>query len=243
MRTNINLILLIVAFGCTHQETNFELLTETTWKANVMFGEVTKGDMIEKITYKYNSKGNEIEINKYKSDETLWSKTTTQYDDKENKIQEKTYKSDGTLKSLTNYQYGNTGDIMKITSEDGVISLITIHRYDNKGNEIEMNGYEPDLKTLIAKTTIQYDDLGNKVEVNAYKPDGTIILRTTFRYDDKGNEIEQNVVSADETLLLKLINRYEFDENGNWVLKITYNPMLSESIPYRITEREIKYSK
>ncbi len=68
-----------------------------------------------KIKYKYDSKRNLIEINRYNFDGALIDKNTYKYDDNGNKIEENNYGSDGTLESKSKYKYefDKTGNWIK----------------------------------------------------------------------------------------------------------------------------------
>ena len=84
------------------------------------FGEIEKGSLYSKHTYKYDVMGNKIEENGYNTDGSLGSNITYKYDDKGNKIEVNSYNGDGSL------------------------NLKTTYKYDEKGNEIEYNNYNAD---------------------------------------------------------------------------------------------------
>ena len=70
---------------------------EITYNAVEKFGEIEKGDRSSGIVTIYNEQGNEIEVNRYNSDDSLDWKFTYKYDDKGNQIEVNRYKSDGSL--------------------------------------------------------------------------------------------------------------------------------------------------
>ena len=83
-----------LAFSQQKAKEKFRILSEETYKAESKFGEVAKGDLINKNTYKYDSKGNKIEENGYYSDGSVLSKTAYkyEYDSKDNWIKKTNFK-------------------------------------------------------------------------------------------------------------------------------------------------------
>ena len=63
------------------EDNKFRILEEAAYKAESKFGKVIKESLItKKYTYKYDSKGNKIEFNKYNSDGSLYFKFTVKYE-------------------------------------------------------------------------------------------------------------------------------------------------------------------
>ena len=79
-----------------YSESNYELVEK--------FGEIEKGSLARKSTFKYDVKGNMIEHNLYKADGSLYSKTN-KYDEKGNKIESNSYNADGSLREKNTYKY------------------------------------------------------------------------------------------------------------------------------------------
>ena len=84
--------------------------------------------------------------------------------------------------------------------------------YNEKGNKIEVNGYNPD-GSLYSKTTYKYDEKGNKIEQNKYNSNGSLDYKSTYKYDEKGSNIEENRYNSDGSLIVKYT--YKYDEKGN----------------------------
>lgn len=139
------------------------------------------------------------------------------------------------------------------------------YKYNHKGNEIELNGYDADGGWL-GKITYKYDNIGNKIEKNVYDSDGILKVKTTYKYDDKTNMIEENMYDVDGSLLRQNTRKYdnkrnrveessyekisgekttvwnykyEFDNKKNWTRKIVF----IEGVAKYIIEREIEYHK
>ena len=71
--------------------------SESKYELVEKFGEIEKGSFIDKTTYKYDEKGNEIEWNVYNADGSLEFKNTYKYDEKGNEIEENQYNADESL--------------------------------------------------------------------------------------------------------------------------------------------------
>ena len=125
-------------------------IREIPYEAVERFGEVVKGDALdrfgENLQITFNENGNEIEINSFNPDGSLFSKYTYKYDDKGNQIEENSFNSDENL--VDKYTY----------------------KYDDKGNEIERNSFSSD-GSLFLKYTYKYtyDQQGNWIQQIEYK--------------------------------------------------------------------------
>ena len=121
-------------------------------------------------------------------------------------------------------------------NSDGSLDYKYTYKYDEKGNKIEWNSYKSD-GSLNYKFTYKYDEKGNEIEWNSYNSDGSLDYKYTYKYDEKGNEIESNRYKSDGSLNYKFTYKYEFDKQDNWIKKIIF---LNE-IPKYILEREYEY--
>ena len=108
--------------------------------------------------------------------------------------------------------------------------------YNEKGNKIEVNGYNPD-GSLYSKTTYKYDEKGNKIEKNIDGSVDRLGYKYTYKYDEKGNTIEQNIYYHGSRPAENYSYKYEYDKNNNWTQEIEY----FNTIPVYITERIIEY--
>ena len=113
--------------------------------------------------------------------------------------------------------------------------------YNEKGNKIEVNGYNPD-GSLYSKTTYKYDEKGNKIEKNTYKYDGSLNYKTTYKYDEKGNKIEKNNYYYSGRLDSK--TTYKYDEKGNNIEEnIYYYDGYGYKTTYKYDEKGNKIEK
>ena len=158
------------------------------YKAISNSNEIVKGEKKDTYTmYKYDKRGNKIEISKYNSDESLDYKGIYKYDKKGNRIEESYYVSDGSLNS-------------KI-----------IYKYDDKGNKIEESHYKPD-GSLDYKYIFKYDDKGNYIEESYYNYDVSLEYKkiTEYKYDLERNWTERITISETQTEITeRTIEYYE----------------------------------
>jgi len=165
-----------------------------------------------KSTFKYDSKGNKIELNSFNRNSKLEYKTKFKTDSIGNIIEENLYKANKELESKTTYRY------------DSICNKIEVDNY-NKGGVLEY------------KITYLYDTKENIIEENKYNSTGVLEYKTTYLYDSKNNKIEENNYIKGQ-LAKKTTYKYEFDQNSNWKKRTAYNKNKKVE---SITERKIFY--
>ena len=214
--------------------------TQSSYDSAERFGEIQEiqkidGSLFNKETYKYDTKGNLIErsIRHYTVD-SFSDKKTYKYDAKGNRIEANGFRGEGNGQPYEEtYQYDAKGNLIYTFT-----SLFTSYnyKYDDNGNLIEgiVSGDEGG---PVCISTYKYDDNGNTIEENNYNPDGSLISKITFEYDDKGNYIERNSYDTEGSFWEKETFKYKFDEEGNWIKRITFKNQIPESIE----EREYEY--
>ena len=203
-----------------------------TYKAVEKGGKVEKGNLIAykfieynedgymvsyidntlKSTFKYDSKGNKIELNRFNRNSELEYKTKFKTDSIGNIIEENLYKANKELESKT------------------------IYRYDSIGNKIEVNSFNKG-GVLEYKITYLYDTKENITEENKYNSTGVLEYKTKYLYDSKENKIEENNY-INGLLAKKTTYKYEFDQNSNWKKRTAYD---KNNKVESITERKIFY--
>jgi len=170
-----------------------------------------KDEYIGKTIYKTDDNKNLIETNDFNSKDEFIGKTLYIRDDKENAIETNSYDSKGNLYS-------------KLKSE-----------YDTKGRVLEVISYGLENK-LKEKTYIKYDGKGRIIEIKVIT-DGSVIIKN-FNYENKEKDDLTLMVKYEDYLTMsKTIYRYKYDENGNWIQKIS----IEDGKPKIIEEREIEY--
>jgi hypothetical protein len=251
-------------------------LTETGFWAIDKFGEIQNGDIIEKNTlifnekgiiiekkwnkqkgwgiesedkYKYDDKGNLIEVNKFNTEGKFCHKWMYKYDDKGNKIYKEEYYDTGSLANKFMYKYDDKGN--EIEMDDLAYNCSHpnyakyIYKCDEKGNQIEEYDYDQGKQEWYHKYTFEYDNKGNKIEINYYSytiSGGWLNEKDTCMYDDNSNKIEidktfyspgGSILNNKDTCKYK----HDYDKTGNWTKETEFK----NDNPQIITEREITY--
>lgn len=200
----------------------------------------TLGEMDFRYTFKYDEKGNKIEMTCYNSDGSLNDKTTYKYDIKDNQVEIIMYNSNEKLEEKSEYTY-NDKDIkmdgkLELFKPDGSLDFSTIYNYDEKGNKIELYSYESN-RNFRNNDTFKYDDKGNLIEFISLYPNGNVYSKDTYKYDEKGNQIEKITFNSNSEIKENITTKYDYDENENWVKKNVYS---NKTLLY-IKERKIEY--
>ena len=102
----------------------------------------------------------------------------------------------------------------------------TIHKYDSKGNEVEMSNYDSDGNLEhgfvgVSKTISKYDSDGNEIEESEYDSDGSFKSKTIYKYDSNGNRIEYSHYYDSEGSLSSKTT-YKYDDKNRRVEEIRY---------------------
>lgn len=155
------------------------------------------------------------------------------------------YKQDTILSAIHLFITDSMGNrlVEEITLADNSPNARYLYKYDNKGNKIEMLGYNLRTDTrLFVTETFKYDTDGNLIEtktddqltayVYEFDKQGRIIQKTSktsideketyhsklnFYYDSKGNCIREVVSEG----IQKRTSNYSWDKTGNWISKFT----------------------
>jgi hypothetical protein len=129
----------------------------------------------------------------------------------------------GKVKTLTETKYKAVDAAGEIRKGDTISKYITL--FNEKGNTVEISVQESHkpLKKYIDK----YDNKGNMIEEDTYNSEGKLQGKSTYKYDDKGKNIENSVYDS----ISRLLNRYtsKFDKKGEMIERYVYN---SDTISY-----------
>lgn len=185
---------------------------ETKFKAVNKFGVLEKGDIIEVIITHYDDKGNKSERNYYNPNGTMREKGI--------------YKYDSNLNWEGVDAYGQGGRLIYHFIEG---------QQDEEGNTIVSYETNPNQDTTYSWES-RHDLSGNVLEMTCYGQNRIFLGRYLYKYNDNNDRIEVLDYDADGKFLSGETNTYEkYDENGNWLIKISKGDNPS------ITEREIEY--
>ena len=219
------------------------LILEQIYKYNdkgnkININQSTPNGEIGKETFKYDDKGNPIELNRYYPIDSLEMscRYTYKYDDKDNIIEKTTYTNGSLEGSSVSYKYDDKDNLTEVSvyTTVGILHWKNTYKYDDKGNETEMNSYSYD-GSLSWKEISKYDDNGNKIESSNFNQNG-VNFKFIYKYDDKDNLIEKTYLS-DGGYSLKDIYKYDYDEKNNWIKRIDFGG----DTPKYIIERQIEY--
>lgn len=203
---------------------NVKSVTESDFKAKLMFGEIQKGNSSGKTIETFNEKGNLDTYKLLDAQDSLTAEGSYKYDDLGNLVESVhhsynefdnatfRFKKAHTISRQT-FMYDSIGNQTEINffNQDGSLVQKSFSLFDEKGNEITEDNYNPD-GTLISKIINAYDDASNKTERNNYNPDGSLEAKAIYKYDSKGRLTERYYLNSDLDIDEKYICKY--DEKG-----------------------------
>ncbi len=196
----------------------------------------TNRDIDQKSLYKYDDKGNKIEVINYKDDGTLFTKTEYKYDAENHLIEELLYEDRASnLSTKKIYEYDDKGN--KVSSKDfdyGELASVL----DEYGNDTIVMQYRPYSKKG-NYDTFKYDEKGNEIEVISYQPDGALLQVLKYKFDNWSNVIEESCNSFLQKINRLYIAKYslEYDSHHNWIKKTE----IVDEKPVKVSNRKIEY--
>lgn len=145
----------------------------------------------------------------------------TTYDEDGNAVEVISFKDDGSVSGKTTYHYDakgrNVGSESYSESGEKVYTQRQVYTLDDKGNRVEVLGYQTD-GTLSHRQVFKYDADGNKLEELFYSWNGARVGRIVNTYDDRGNQLTQISYNADDSISFRNVNSYDALNNKiEWV--------------------------
>ncbi|MCS5420653.1 MULTISPECIES: hypothetical protein [Psychrilyobacter] len=239
----------------------------STYDTELKFGEIKKGTRSssgqDNRYYYFNEKEVKIEEGERDSYDRIQRKTLYKYNDEGKLIQTSDFDSRVEFAGKTIYTRDDKGNLIEASDFNSKGEFIgkIIYTRDSKGNAVETNSYNS-MGSLNSKFKFEYDKKGRVLESIYYGSDGELRDKTYFKYDGKGRVIEVKLITEDSifiknfkyenkekddvTLMIqyegyltmsKTRYMYKYDENGNWIQKIS----IEDEKPKVIEEREIEY--
>lgn len=148
-------------------------------------------------------------LNKY-NDKGFLTESIEKYFDGDTLIFQMIYTYDGKGNEIETYQSSSEGESGKET-----------HKYDDKGNPIEVNTYYPiDSLEMSYRYTYKYDDKDNIIEETTYTNGSSEGRLVTYTYDDKDNKTEAKIYTTEGILHWNII--YKYDDDGNEIEMLSY---------------------
>jgi hypothetical protein len=170
-----------------------------------------------KIIFEYDKKNRLIRSIKYKvyefADSMFSSKDTLIYFPEEKKIITETYISRGVLQSRTVSEKRLTKIIAY--HADGSVNYTRAQTFNNRGQLISTESYAKD---NIVMSRMEWKHFKRKILIKRYKKGGVLVAASIQKLDKYGNLISWDYPT------LKKENKYEYkyDDQNNWIQKITY---------------------
>ena len=202
----------------------------------------TKINFENKSVYKYNSKGNNVEILTFAGDKET-AKEEYQYNLKNEKIEGRTifFQDDGKeiFGGKEIYKYDDKGNLIEQIgySSNGDETTRSLFVYDQKNNKVEEASYKQN--TLEEKRFFKYNNENRKIKELVNLPNSKYELVFYFQYDNNGNELSSEGVlnmNLENRILRKDSYKYIYDDKGNWIEKIIYENGIAKFIIKRIFE-------
>lgn len=176
------------------------------------FGEVAKGDLLEKFgsdknaTLLFNEDGYLIEETEYHVDGSIYLRTIYELDDTNRCIKVNYYNNEGKLVFYEAPEFNEKGNKERtIIYLDDQPILTYKMKYDLNGNRIEKTKYGKE-GNIKERKEYTYDGNKNLIEIQEYDSSGAIVETTKYKYNEKGNQTEKE----------------EFDEEGNLSNKVLF---------------------
>lgn len=195
------------------------------------------GQIQRKRLYKYNDSGKLIEVRNFNSKDEFRGKTIYRIDDKGNLIETSDFNAEGQFMGKIIYTRDDKGNAVETNSYDSMGSLNSKFKfkYDRKGRVLESIYYGHGGE-LEEETYIKYDGKGKKTEVKVIT-EGSVIIKN-LKYENKEKDELTAMIKFENYLIMsKTIYKYKYDENGNWIEKIS----IEDEKPKIIQEREFEY--
>ena len=197
MKTRLLIIIMLLTLGLKAQNMNEYTLTGTrefTYnEEGHKTGKLTYdtlGNLIKKVKYLYDKKGNKIGTEKRLANSSLLA--TYEYEYNENKFKIKSKKNDlvkhiESEKTYLNNAIGKPEQTAYYSKQE---LLKTKHyKYNAKGDVSEMITCNA-IGDIISKYTYKYHHQSNSFEKETYNKENNLIKRSKYVLDDKGNKIE-----------------------------------------------------
>ena len=194
-----------------------------------------------KNVFKYDDKGNRIELANYKPDGSLNSTIKSIYDANGNITSEQTILGNGTVDITSTIRTDAKGNRMeqddkKAGNSNPLFNYKHYFKYDEKGQLIERIANRAN-GAFAFKYGFKYDDNGNKTEWTRIGADNSILEKVVYKFDAKNNLIEETKYKPDGTVTEAYTYTYEFDRKNNWIRQ----KKMQDNTVIEIKEREIKY--
>jgi hypothetical protein len=183
--------------------------------------------------YRYDERGNLIEVKGYNDKDELVYKSDYKYDDGNRRIEwlsSSFHRGENSKPNKTTYSHFKSGQVKDERF------------YLDRGEGFQPNDNIPG---GAHRQMYFYDEHGKRISTLRFKSNGAFEGMNITKYDHRGNELEDVEYDAEGDLKDKKVYKYKYDSAGNWVEQTTYGLVVNgggsqlriEEISYQI----IKY--
>lgn len=195
-----------------------------------------KGTIGNKDIYKYDDKCNELEYISYDSKGKIEFKSESKYNEDGNRIEQTNYKSDGELSSKKTFKYNEKGDLIEYVYYYPPYREESKYeyKYDENGNIIERIKFETSPISNAQSKNISKFNNGKIIEESSNTESGDMLTKDVYLYDEVGNNIEKVNYDFDGNKTSEYICKY--NENGNLVEEI-HNICITGKMIYKYSKK------
>ncbi len=201
----------------------------------------SESDLIQTINYNAQRKVTDTFLTSKKI--KPFGKTIYTYDSKNQLIRRVNYNPDGSavLEDILSYDLnGNLKQVLTQNAKSKVVIWRKDFSYDAKKNYTEFFdklhnygfGFIKDEKCRIS-------------ELTSYKLNKIVTSKMIIIYDDEKNTVEQTIYSPSGKIINKKLSEFEFDQKGNWIKQVRFEPALESGKliykPVSMVKRNISY--
>jgi len=215
-----------------------------TWKYDSRGNEIEHAyfvhdNLVFRTLKAYDAEGRETRSVEYGSGDSVRSKTRSTYRFKGRLREVKLNEPDGTLRRKALIKYDRRGQMIERREYEvnGILGHRYVFSYDVNGNKTEEIDYYRDERHLprISKETLTYD-AKNRLIAEAVYLRGSLSSKKVSTFDDKGNVIEQIKYDGKGSIEEKsTISYVEFDSRENWIKAILKTSAANKESPLNRT--------
>ncbi len=206
--------------------------TEEFWRFN---------DATSRKEYRYDDKNNCVELLTFTPENAIDERGVFVYDNAGVLQEEIYYNANNEQVAKLQYAFDDAGNLVEYFeyAPDGTLESSQKSSYDD-GLEIERYTYYYEGgNTMVTKLENVYDKARNLTEGVLYDDAKNVLGRWIYTYDEHRNLLSEECYDAENLLAEKRTYTYKYDEQDNWVERITFDGADNE--PRVITQRQFEY--
>ena len=194
----------------------------------------SKLELSYKDVYSYDYEGRLLSRNTFKSNGDPSVSWGYEYDKFGNQTVLKMIGKDSAIRMIAAMTYNKVGQVIETKRRTDML----IHKYDKKGNNVELKGNYLDGR-FKEFSKFFYDEKGRNIKITSFKEDGEVSVIITKKYDNNGNEIEFQWFNSEHKLDFFTKNKY--DNQNNLIEKVQYKVKSGDTVISCITKKVYEY--